>query len=157
MLYQSLIRCPNFRVHRTFSWCYLVGQKASNAKPIQNKKHGRKVCSLFRFGLDLLRRALLGTDGRMGSFEISRYFRTLTRCLQQRPTMTPGWSNFCPVQSWGTYSRALDEGKHVVGKKNTQKIERKNLNLRTWIKRLARKTICFSKTEIMHDTVIGHS
>ena len=73
-----------------FSWCYLVGQKTSNAKPLQNKKHGRKVCSLFRFGLDLLRRALLGTDGRMGSFEISKYFRTLTGCHQQRPTITPG-------------------------------------------------------------------
>lgn len=24
-----------------------------------------------------------------------------------------------------------------------------------WIKRLTRKTICFSKLEIMHDTVIG--
>ncbi|WP_353623059.1 IS1 family transposase [Salinisphaera sp. G21_0] len=26
-------------------------------------------------------------------------------------------------------------------------MERKNLNFRTWIKRLARKTICFSKLE----------
>ena len=34
-------------------------------------------------------------------------------------------------------------------------IERKNLNFRTWIKRLARKTICFSKLEKMHDIVIG--
>ncbi len=42
-----------------------------------------------------------------------------------------------------------------MGKSNTQKIERKNLNLRTWIKRLARKTICFSKSEKMHDIVIG--
>jgi insertion element IS1 protein InsB len=33
--------------------------------------------------------------------------------------------------------------------------KRKMLNLRTWIKRLTRKTICFSKSEIMHDTVIG--
>ena len=41
------------------------------------------------------------------------------------------------------------------GKRNTQKIERRNLNLRTRIKRLARKTICFSKSEFMHDTVIG--
>jgi IS1 family transposase len=39
--------------------------------------------------------------------------------------------------------------------KNTQKIERKNLNLRTLVKRLTRKTICFSKSEVMHDTVIG--
>ena len=42
-----------------------------------------------------------------------------------------------------------------MGKHNTQKIGRKNLNFRTWIKRLARKTICFSKSEVMHDTAIG--
>jgi len=28
-------------------------------------------------------------------------------------------------------------------------------NLEIWIKRLARKTICFSKLEEMHDTVVG--
>ncbi|MGD1861920.1 MAG: IS1 family transposase [Leptolyngbyaceae cyanobacterium] len=42
-----------------------------------------------------------------------------------------------------------------VGKANTQRIERKHLTLRTRIKRLARKTICFSKSVLMHDTVIG--
>ncbi|RNC78707.1 hypothetical protein DA717_03100 [Piscirickettsiaceae bacterium NZ-RLO2] len=40
-------------------------------------------------------------------------------------------------------------------KKNTQAIERKHLTLRTRIKRLARKTICFSKSEKMHDVLIG--
>jgi insertion element IS1 protein InsB len=44
---------------------------------------------------------------------------------------------------------------HEVGKQNTQKIESKHINLRTRIKRLARKTICFSKTTQMHETVIG--
>jgi len=44
---------------------------------------------------------------------------------------------------------------HEIGKRNTQKIERKHLTLRTRIKRLARKTICFSKTILMHDIVIG--
>jgi hypothetical protein len=44
---------------------------------------------------------------------------------------------------------------HEIGKQNTQKIERKHLTLRTRIKRLARKTICFSKTVRMHDIVIG--
>jgi insertion element IS1 protein InsB len=38
---------------------------------------------------------------------------------------------------------------------NTQKIERKHLTLRTRIKRLTRKTICFSKSTQMHDIVIG--
>ncbi|MBF0290462.1 MAG: transposase, partial [SAR324 cluster bacterium] len=33
--------------------------------------------------------------------------------------------------------------------------ERKHLTLRTRIKRLTRKTICFSKTVKMHDIVIG--
>ena len=59
------------------------------------------------------------------------------------------------TNDWGAYDRCLEADKHEVGKSNTQKIERKNLNFRTWIKRLARKTICFSKLEEMHDTVIG--
>ena len=59
------------------------------------------------------------------------------------------------TDDWGAYQRHIEQNKHVVGKRNTQKIERKNLNFRTWIKRLARKTICFSKIEVMHDTVIG--
>ena len=34
-------------------------------------------------------------------------------------------------------------------------IEINSINLRTRIKRLVRRTICFSKTEEMHDLVIG--
>ena len=56
------------------------------------------------------------------------------------------------TDDWGAYDH---KEKHQVGKANTQKIERKNLNFRTWIKRLARKTICCSKLERMHDIVIG--
>ena len=41
------------------------------------------------------------------------------------------------------------------GKRNTQKIERQHLTLRTRIKRLTRQTICFSKSVQMHDIVIG--
>ncbi|WP_116964386.1 IS1 family transposase [Fastidiosibacter lacustris] len=44
---------------------------------------------------------------------------------------------------------------HDIGKRNTQKIERKFLTFRTRIKQFARKSICFSKSELMHDTVIG--
>ena len=70
---------------------------------------------------------------RLSAFNISRYY----------------------TDDWGAYQRNLEVEAHEIGKKNTQKIERKNLNLRTWIKRLTRKTICFSKSEKMHDTVIG--
>ena len=59
------------------------------------------------------------------------------------------------TDDWGAYSRHLDQGLHEIGKQNTQKIENKHLNLRTRIKRLARKTICFSKTIQMHETVVG--
>ena len=59
------------------------------------------------------------------------------------------------TDDWGSYDRGLKADKHEAGKSNTQKIERKNLNFRTRIKRLAQKTICFSKLEKMHDTVIG--
>jgi IS1 family transposase len=56
---------------------------------------------------------------------------------------------------WGAYTRHLDPEEHTAGKRHTQKIERKHLTLRTRIKRLVRKTICFSKTTQMHDIVIG--
>ena len=56
---------------------------------------------------------------------------------------------------WGAYTRHIDPKHHFPGKRNTQKIERKHLNLRTRLKRLTRKTICFSKSEEMHDIVIG--
>jgi insertion element IS1 protein InsB len=56
---------------------------------------------------------------------------------------------------WGAYIRHLEAEEHEPGKRNTQKIERKHLTLRTRIKRLARKTICFSKSIQMHDIVIG--
>ena len=56
---------------------------------------------------------------------------------------------------WGAYTRHLDADAHQAGKRNTQKIERKHLPGRARIKRLARKTICFSKSIQMHDMVIG--
>ena len=44
---------------------------------------------------------------------------------------------------------------HNPGKRNTRKIERTHLTLHTRIKRLLRKTICFSKSIEMHEIVIG--
>ncbi|UYA60583.1 Insertion element iso-IS1n protein insB [Pectobacterium sp. F1-1] len=45
--------------------------------------------------------------------------------------------------------------KHLTGKIFTHRIERNNLTLRTRIKRLARKTICFSRSIEVHEKVIG--
>jgi len=65
-----------------------------------------------------------------------------------------GIKRYC-TDGWGAYERNLPDSQHEVSKRKTQRIERKHLNLRTRIKRLARKTICFSKLEEMHDLVIG--
>ena len=59
------------------------------------------------------------------------------------------------TDGWGAYERHIEPEQHAVGKQHTQKIESKHINLRTRIKRLVRRTICFSKTERMHDLVIG--
>jgi len=75
--------------------------------------------------------------------------------LQLKELLEPfGIRRYC-TDGWGAYQRHLPEAVHEVGKRKTQKIERKHLRLRTRIKRLARKTICFSKSEQMHDLVIG--
>lgn len=76
-------------------------------------------------------------------------FRELKKLLEPF-----GIKKYC-TDGWGAYERNLSQDKHEVGKRKTQRIERKHLNLRTRIKRLQRKTICFSKTEEMHDLVIG--
>jgi insertion element IS1 protein InsB len=59
------------------------------------------------------------------------------------------------TDGWGAYERHIEPEQHAVGKQRTQKIESKYITLRTRIKRLVRRTICFSKTERMHDLVIG--
>lgn len=75
--------------------------------------------------------------------------------LKLKELLSPfGISQFY-TDDWGAYERHLKSEEHSIGKRNTQKIERKHLTLRTRIKRLARKTICFSKSIFMHDLVIG--
>jgi insertion element IS1 protein InsB len=55
----------------------------------------------------------------------------------------------------GAYTRHLEAAAHQPGKRHPQKIERTHLRLRTRIKRLTRKTSCFSKSIQLHDLVIG--
>ena len=59
------------------------------------------------------------------------------------------------TDDWGAYTRNLPEKSHYIGKDKTWKIERKNLNFRIHLKRLNRRTICYSKSEEVHDNVIG--
>jgi len=75
--------------------------------------------------------------------------------LQLKALLEPFGITRFYTDDWGAYERHLSSEEHVIGKQNTQKIERKHLTLRTRIKRLVRKTICFSKLNKMHDIVIG--
>ena len=59
------------------------------------------------------------------------------------------------TDGWGACKRHINPEQHIVGKQHTQTIESKHINLRTRIKRLVRRTICFSKTPTMYDLVVG--
>ena len=76
--------------------------------------------------------------------------------LKRLLTLIQPWNRvlYC-TDGWEAYQRYLPEDKHLITKRYTQSIERQNLNFRTRIKRLARKTICFSKSIEIHDKVIG--
>ena len=76
-------------------------------------------------------------------------FLTLYSYLSQIPI------NLYCTDNWGCYSKYLPQKQHYIGKDRTWKIERKNLNFRIHLKRLSRKTICYSKDEEIHDNVIG--
>jgi insertion element IS1 protein InsB len=75
--------------------------------------------------------------------------------LQLKELLAPFGIRRFYTDGWGAYARHIAPEQHQVGKEQTQKIESKHINLRTRIKRLMRRTICFSKTTAMHDLVIG--
>ena len=75
--------------------------------------------------------------------------------LQRQALREPFGITRFDTDGWGAYERHIAPAQHHVGKENTQKIASKHINLRTRIKRLVRRTICFSKTTTMHDLVIG--
>jgi insertion element IS1 protein InsB len=75
--------------------------------------------------------------------------------LQLKALLAPFGITRYYTDYWGAYKRNLEPEVHRPGKHDTQQIERKHLTLRTRIKRLVRKTICFSKSIELHDIVIG--
>jgi insertion element IS1 protein InsB len=53
------------------------------------------------------------------------------------------------------YKKHIIDSKVITGKRNTQRIERKHLSLRTWCSRFVRKSIRFSKSHLLHRIVVG--
>jgi IS1 family transposase len=61
--------------------------------------------------------------------------------LQLKTLLEPFGLTRFSTDHWGAYERHLDPERHSPGKRNTQKIERKHLTLRTRIKRLVRNSL----------------
>lgn len=81
--------------------------------------------------------------------------RTDATCRQLLALLSPFQIGFITSDDWGSYAREVPAEKHLTGKIFTQRIERNNLTLRTRLKRLACKTICFSRSVELHEKVIG--
>jgi IS1 family transposase len=54
------------------------------------------------------------------------------------------------TDNWDSFLSVYEEGKHVVGKEHTVGIEWNNCRLRHWIRRVFRRTCCFSKSIFNH-------
>ncbi|WP_077920569.1 IS1 family transposase [Spirosoma sp. 209] len=78
-------------------------------------------------------------------------FKRLLKLLAESDVTVSRWF----TDYWWACHDLLPTAIHQAGKDQTQRIERKHLDLRTRTKRLARRTICFSKSVLMHDTVIN--
>jgi len=58
------------------------------------------------------------------------------------------------TDDWKPYKKNIPADKHIISKKKTTHIERRNKDFRTHLKRLCRETACFSKANDMHYGVI---
>lgn len=61
-----------------FCWAHLVGEWLSVQQPLKIKKHGRKARSLFRHGLDHLRRIICNQLCNADRFELRRVIKLLS-------------------------------------------------------------------------------
>ena len=77
-------------------------------------------------------------------------FRRLLAVLARAGWAVDQWF----TDAWGAYEACLPAEQRRTGKAPMQRLERKHLTLRTRLKRLMRKTICFSKKQFFHDGLI---
>jgi len=78
-------------------------------------------------------------------------FRSLLALLEESRIRVSRWI----TDAWWAYFDCLDQSIRLEYKVLLQSLERKHFTLRTRIKRLARRTICFSKSIVVHNTIIG--
>jgi hypothetical protein len=56
-------------------WAYKIGESQARKVAITVKKHGRKLKSIFRLGLDLIRRTLFRQDESFNCLSLSGLYR----------------------------------------------------------------------------------
>lgn len=61
-----------------FCWAHVVGEWLSQQKPLATKKHGRLAKSIFRYGLDHLRRILCNLSDRLQRIAFYRVIQLLS-------------------------------------------------------------------------------
>jgi insertion element IS1 protein InsB len=81
--------------------------------------------------------------------------RKAAQFLKLRALLAPFGVTRYYTDKAGVYRRQLPPAQHTVEKLSMQKSKRTQLTLRTRLKRLARKTLCCSRSCVMHDLVIG--
>ena len=78
-------------------------------------------------------------------------FKKLLRRLKRAGIRVKQW--LC--DEWGAHCRCLPARKLSIGKENTWREVRKHLDFRARVRRLQRRTLCFSQKVVLHDTLIG--
>ncbi len=61
---------------------------------------------------------------------------------------------FYCTDHWQAFAEVLPKERHIIGKKHTKKIEGINTWFRTRLRRLVRRTVCFSKKLIYHYSIM---
>ena len=89
---------------------------------------------------------------RIAAYVLGR--RTGASCRQLRDKLAGCAVEQFYTDDWQSYAKMLPGERHTISKAQTLNIERHNLNFRTHLKRLHRRTICFSKSAEMHAAVI---
>jgi insertion element IS1 protein InsB len=78
-------------------------------------------------------------------------FERLRQVLAQAGVEVEHWI----TDAWWAYGDRLPAQQREEDKAQLQGLERKHLTLRTRLKRLTRKTICFSKKTFFHDGLVA--
>ncbi len=132
--------------HKTLSLILKVDESWSF---VQAKKHPRWLWWVEEAQSGRVVAFVFGPVRRCG--RTHQTFRRLLSLLKSAQIRVSKWI----TDAWWAYFDCLDQSLRIESKALLQSLERKHLTLRTRIKRLARKTICFSKSVVIHDTIIG--